>query len=271
MTDLYAVIGNPIQHSKSPLIHQAFARATGQDLRYERILGQDFRRDVEAFFAAGGRGMNVTVPFKGEAWALADLRGAEADRAAAVNTLTHLSDGRLRGDNTDGVGLVRDLKVNHGFNLRGARLLLLGAGGAARGVMPALLAEQPQILVIANRTAARALDLAAAFGDPVRGCALEALGGEGFDLILNATSAGIQGEVPPLPNDCLTPQGWVYDLFYSQEPTAFVRWGQARGAGRALDGMGMLVEQAAEAFALWRGVRPETAPVIQALRSGSLS
>ncbi len=271
MTDRYAVIGNPIGHSLSPRIHQAFARQTGEPVEYGRILGDPdhFEEDVRRFFAEGGKGLNVTVPFKERAWKLADRLAERAQRARAVNTLALEADGSLLGENTDGVGLVRDLAVNHGFRFAGKRLLLLGAGGATRGVVWPLLEQRPAGLVIANRTAARAEVLAQEIreqGGVVQGCGLEALAGRRFDLIVNGTAAGLKGEIPAIPADCLTPGGWVYDMMYSTEPTAFVRWGQAHGAGKALDGLGMLVEQAAESFRIWRGVRPETAAVIGMLR-----
>jgi shikimate dehydrogenase len=268
MTDRYAVIGNPIGHSKSPLIHAAFAEQTGQDIDYGRILGEDFEQDVRRFMAEGGRGLNVTVPFKEQAWALADERSAAAELAGAVNTLIRLADGRLRGDNTDGTGLVRDLTVNHGLELSGKRILLLGAGGASRGVLRPLLEQRPAHLRIANRTAAKAQDLAALVADlgPVAGCGLNGLGDEAFDLIINGTAAGLGGQVPDISDTCLAAGGVTYDMMYATEATAFVRWGQAHGATLALDGLGMLVEQAAESFRLWRGVRPETAQVIERLR-----
>lgn len=271
MADKYAVIGDPIVHSKSPLIHAKFARRTRHAMTYEHILGNpdDFAGDVHRFFAAGGRGMNVTLPFKEQAWGMVDERGPEAERGKAVNTLTLLPDGRLRGDNTDGIGLVRDLSGNHGFDFGGKRVLLLGAGGASRGVLFPLLEAGPAALVIANRTVSRALDLAAAAAaDQVSGCGLEGLSGPGFDLIINATSAGFDGGVPAIPRDCLAVGGWAYDMFYGDTPTPFLRWGRERGAARALDGLGMLVEQAAESFFLWRGVRPSTASVIARLRGG---
>ena len=270
MTDKYAVIGNPIAHSKSPDIHQAFAAQTGERLEYDRILGNpdDFAGDVRRFFTAGGRGLNVTVPFKEKAWELADELSNRARVAGAVNTLIILDDGRLRGDNTDGVGLVRDLGCNHRFNFDGARILLLGAGGASRGVIKPLLDEGPARLTIANRTADNAVALADELSDfgPLDGCGLGALAGRIFDLIINGTAAGLSGQVPTIPDDCLAPGGWTYDMMYSAEPTAFVRWGQAHGATKALDGLGMLVEQAAESFWLWRGRRPDTEPVIRMLR-----
>lgn len=271
MPDQYAVIGNPIEHSKSPLIHAAFARQTGQDLEYGRIAGNlsDFAGDVRHFFARSGQGLNVTLPFKEQAWALADERSPRAALAGAVNTLIRLADGRLRGDNTDGVGLVRDLRDNHGFRFPGARVLLLGAGGAARGVLLPLLSTGIARLLIANRTADRASELAALaapFG-PVAGIGLTALADgaradDAFDLILNATSAGLSDAVLSLPAGCLAREGWTYDLLYDASPTAFQRWGQTLGAAQALDGLGMLVEQAAESFWLWRGVRPETRTLI---------
>lgn len=271
MTDRYAVVGNPIAHSKSPRIHALFAAQTGQDLHYEALLApiEGFGEVVSRFRAEGGRGLNVTVPFKQEAWRLADERGRLAERAGAVNTLSFLADGRVRGDNTDGLGLVRDLVTNHGLRLAGLHVLLLGAGGAVRGVLEPLLEQGPAELYIANRTADKAVSLARDFADlgPVQGGGLEALSGRRFELIINGTAAGLQGEVPPIPDDCLAANGWCYDMVYGTEPTAFVRWGRSRGAGQALDGLGMLVEQAAESFCIWRGVRPETAPVIEALRA----
>jgi shikimate dehydrogenase len=271
MTDRYAVIGNPIKHSKSPLIHQAFAAQTGESLTYERLLGHldGFAADVRAFFAAGGRGLNVTTPFKEQAWALVDERSPRAESAGAVNTLIPLADGRLRGDNTDGAGLVRDLSLNHGCLLAGCRILLLGAGGASKGVVRPLLECGPERLVIANRTAAKARQLAAALQPlgPVLGCGLDELEGDQFDLIINGTAAGLQGEVPPLPDGILAGGGWTYDMMYASEPTAFVRWGQTQRAVAALDGLGMLVEQAAESFLVWRGVRPPSAQVLRELRA----
>ncbi len=268
MSDRYAVIGNPIEHSRSPEIHALFARQTGQDMEYGRILGSldDFAGEVRRFFSTGGRGLNVTVPFKEQAFELADETSERARRASAVNTLT-MRDGRLLGENTDGIGLVRDLGCNHRFAFAGSRILLLGAGGASRGVLFPLLGEDPAELVIANRTASKAEALAASAGDErVSGCGFEALAGRHFDLIVNGTAAGLSGTVPAIPDDCLAEGGWTYDMMYGRAPTAFVRWGQAHGAARALDGLGMLVEQAAEAFWLWRGVMPDTGPVIDALR-----
>lgn len=273
MSRRYAVIGNPIEHSRSPEIHQAFARETEQEITYERLLGEPegFEQQVREFFGAGGGGLNVTVPFKERAHALADELSPRAKSAGAVNTLIPLPDGRLRGDNTDGVGLVRDLVQNHGCLLPGSRVLALGAGGAARGVLLPLLESAPDSLVIANRTAGKAEALAALHdGGPVtvEGIGLDELEGREFDLLINATAAGLSGQVPDLPTGLIAPGGWCYDMMYGREPTAFVRWAQAQGAARAIDGLGMLVEQAAESFYLWRGVRPQTAPVINAMRAG---
>jgi len=269
VTDHYAVIGNPIAHSKSPTIHAAFARQTGQHMEYRRILGSanTFTDDVRRFVAEGGRGLNVTLPFKEQAWRLLADCSPRAEAAGAVNTLMVLDGGLLHGDNTDGVGLVRDLTANQGFQFTGKRVLLLGAGGAARGVLGPLLDRGPAELRIANRTASSATALASAVDDErVTGHGLERLAGRRFDLIVNATSIGLAGGVPPLPNDCLADGGWGYDMFYTNEPTPFCRWATAHGAAHASDGLGMLVEQAAESFALWRGVHPDTAPVIALLR-----
>lgn len=272
MTDRYAVMGNPVAHSKSPRIHTLFAEQTGQDLQYTAILVKagEFPRRVAEFQAGGGRGLNVTVPFKEEAWALSARHSDRAKRAGAVNTLILDADGGYFGDNTDGAGLVRDLKYNHGCTLTGRRILLVGAGGAARGVLEPVLAERPALLVIANRTAGRAVELARNFCDlgRIEGCGLDALQGQSFDVLVNATAAGLSGQVPDLPASVVTPESWCYDMMYGDEPTAFVRWSDTHGAARAIDGLGMLVEQAAESFYLWRRIRPDTAAVITALRSG---
>lgn len=268
--DKYAVIGNPIEHSKSPQIHAAFAQQTGEAVEYTRLLGKldDFEGDVRRFLADGGQGLNVTVPFKEQAWRLADELSDRAHTAGAVNTLIRLDQNRLRGDNTDGVGLVRDLSANHGFHLKGKRLLILGAGGAVRGVLRPLLEQQPSRLIIANRTAAKAYSLASALSEfgRIAGCGLDELEGMSFDLIVNGTAAGLDGQVPEIPDSVLAPDGWCYDMFYSEQTTAFQRWGQEHRAACSLDGLGMLVEQAAESFRLWRGIRPETESVIRMLR-----
>ncbi len=268
--DRYAVFGNPVAHSKSPRIHRLFAAQTGQDIVYDALLVplHGFASAVAEFQSLGGRGANVTVPFKQEAWALADERSPRAQRAGAVNTLLLRDDGSRYGDTTDGVGLVRDLCSNHGWALHDRRVLLLGAGGAARGVLEPLLAERPQLLVIANRTPAKAQDLAHSFAElgAVLASSFDALTGASFDVIINATAAGLHGTVPPLPAGVIAPRGCTYDMMYGDAPTDFVRWARQHGAAQAYDGLGMLVEQAAEAFYLWRGVRPETAPVIAQLR-----
>ena len=270
MPDRYGVMGHPIAHSKSPRIHTAFARQTGQDIEYRAIEVQpgSFAQAVAAFRAQDGRGLNVTLPFKEEAFTLALDRSERAERARAANTLGFSADGRIWGDNTDGIGLVRDLTLNLGLPLAGRRVLLLGAGGAARGVVGPLLAEGLAGLVIANRTVARGEALARDFQDagPVSACGFEALAGRRFDLLINATSASLQGEVPPIPEDVLAPGAWCYDMMYADAPTAFVRWGLTNRAAGTSDGLGMLVEQAAESFFLWRGIRPDTAPVIAGLR-----
>lgn len=269
MVDRYAVIGNPIEHSKSPTIHAMFAAQTGQAMEYGRILGdrQNFPAEVEQFRAVGGCGLNVTVPFKEQAFSLAGELTARARSAGAVNTLWWDSE-RIYGDNTDGAGLVRDLGCNHRFDFAGARVLLLGAGGAARGVLLPLLEQRPRSLLIANRTADKARQLAAAVAahGSVEGCGYAELAERQFDLIINATAAGLSGQLPPIPDDCLEKGGWVYDMMYGDQPTGFVLWGRQRNAGKALDGLGMLVEQAAESFSLWRKVMPDTEAVIEALR-----
>ena len=266
--DRYGVFGNPIAHSKSPLIHRMFAEQTGQALTYEALLAplEDFAGFARAFFQEG-QGGNVTVPFKEEAFRLAAILTDRARRAGAVNTLKKLDDGRLLGDNTDGAGLVRDLIHNAGFALRGKRILILGAGGAVRGILEPFLAERPAELLIANRTPAKAEALAEAFAElgPLRACGFD-YAGEPFDLIVNGTAASLAGEVPPIAAHLVRPgQTLCYDMMYGAQPTAFNRWAAEQGA-LTRDGLGMLVEQAAEAFFLWRGVRPEAEPVLQALR-----
>jgi shikimate dehydrogenase len=268
--DIYAVLGNPIAHSKSPRIHALFARQTGQDMVYSAILVErnGLADALDAFQAGGGKGLNITLPFKKEAWELMDERSARAEQARAVNTVSFREDGRRLGDNTDGIGLVRDLRNNLGIVLRGKRLLVLGAGGAVRGVLGPLIEEEPFQITIANRTPWRAVDLAGEYGKigPVTGCGYDALTDQRFDILVNGTSASLSGEVPPLPDGLIAPGGHCYDMMYDEHLTPFLRWSAARGASMAADGLGMLVEQAAESFFLWRGVRPDTAPVIRALR-----
>lgn len=266
--DRYAVFGNPIGHSKSPQIHRLFAQQTGQAFSYEPLLAplEDFAGAARAFFA-DGKGANVTVPFKEDAFRLADELTPRARRAGAVNTLMKLEDGALLGDNTDGAGLVRDLQ-QAGLKLAGLRILLLGAGGAVRGVLEPLLAERPAALVIANRSEDKAEQLVGEFGElgPLSACAFAALQGP-FDLIVNGTSASLAGELPPLPAGLIQPgRGFCYDMMYGREATPFCHWAQQQGTARTRDGLGMLVEQAAESFQLWRGVRPDTASVLAELR-----
>jgi shikimate dehydrogenase len=270
MTDHYAVMGNPIAHSKSPRIHTLFAEQTGELLDYRAILVEPdgFADAVADFMASGGKGLNITVPFKEQAWSLATTRTPRAERAGAVNTLSLEPGGELLGDNTDGAGLVRDLLYNQDATLRGRRILLLGAGGAARGVLEPLLAEQPALLVIANRTSSKAVELARLFCDlgHTEGCGLDDVAGQHFDVIINATAASLSGEVPAIAADTVTADSWCYDMMYGDRPTAFMEWARARGATHVMDGLGMLVEQAAESFYIWRKVRPDTAPVIAKLR-----
>lgn len=269
-TRKFAVFGNPIKHSKSPIIHAAFAGQFGHCIEYRavRVEINDFERSARGFFAGGGAGLNVTVPFKPEAAALADRLSDRARRAGAANTLHPAADGAILGDNTDGLGLVRDMVVNLGWAVQGARVLVLGAGGAARGVLEPLLLEGPHSLFIANRTGPKAEALAAAFGElgSVAGGGLDALEGRAFDLVINATSAGLAGEVPPLPPAMLTERSCCYDMVYGPEPTAFMRWAAQHAAWAVSDGLGMLVEQAAESYYRWHQARPETGPVIRQVR-----
>jgi shikimate dehydrogenase len=273
MTDRYAVVGNPVAHSKSPLIHTEFARQTGQDIEYGRLLAplDGFRATVAQFHASGGKGLNVTLPFKLEAFELAQRRSERALDAAAVNTLMFEAEG-IFGDNTDGVGLVRDLETNLGLAIAGKRLLLMGAGGAAQGVMGPLLAARPAALVVGNRTLDKAQRLVARFrarlpnGD-VRASSYSGLAGEQFDLSINATSASLRDTVPELPPGVFAAGSAAYDMMYGKGLTPFLELAQRQGAARLADGLGMLVEQAAESFFVWRGVRPLTVPVIAMLES----
>lgn len=270
--DQYAVVGHPVGHSLSPFIHSLFARQTGQALSYRLmdVEPEHFNARVREFFAAGGRGVNITVPHKGRALALADELTERASRAGAVNTLAVRDDGTVLGDNTDGVGLTQDLVVNLDLTLRQRSILLLGAGGAARGVIAPLLALAPRRIVIANRTAERAAALAAMFAElgPIEGCGFGELEPTAFDVIVNATSAGLSGELPPVPAAAVGPDTFCYDMAYGRADTPFVCWARELGCRDAVPGWGMLVEQAAESFRLWRGVRPLTAPVLKALAGG---
>ena len=270
MPDRYAVMGHPIAHSKSPFIHRRFAAQTGEPVDYATLHVEPghFRAAVERFRAEGGHGLNVTIPFKEEAFALADRRSERADRAGAVNTLWFDGTG-ICGDNTDGIGLVRDLTRNLAIDIEARSVLLLGAGGAARGVIGPLLDGLPRRLVIANRTMPRAVELAKRFSEQgaVSAVALDALARESFDIVVNATAASLAGDLPPVPPGTLRAGGVAYDTAYAAQPTPFVRWGAGEGASVATDGLGMLVEQAAEAFRIWRGIEPRTGPVIAALRT----
>jgi shikimate dehydrogenase len=267
--DRYAVIGSPISHTKSPLIHGLFAQATAQELEYSAIEGplDGFADAVRAFRAAGGRGMNVTAPFKLQAFELADTRTERAQLAGAVNALKFEADGRISADNFDGIGLVNDIQRNLGVALAGKRVLLLGAGGATRGALLPFLMQQPSELVIANRTVSKATDLAAqlAAHGPVRGCGYADLLNQRFDVIVNATSASLKAELPPVPASVFETATLAYELVYGKGLTPFLRLASNVGVPGLADGVGMLVEQAAEAFVWWRGVRPDTRAVIDRL------
>jgi shikimate dehydrogenase len=273
MTDRYAVVGNPVAHSLSPEIHASFARQTGQDIEYARLLAplEEFTVTVLRFRELGGRGVNVTVPFKHEAWTLADLRTPDAEGARAVNTLA-FRDGKIVGHNTDGIGMLTDIETNLGFPVRDKRVLLMGAGGATYGVTQPLLKAKPSRLVVANRTFDKAEALVAHFkqvAEPEQ-IAMSAqsyadLGGDQFDLVINATSAGLSDTMPPLPAGLFATSGLAYDMVYAKT-TPFMRFAQTEGA-RTADGIGMLVEQAAAAFFFWRGVRPQTQSVIAELKN----
>jgi shikimate dehydrogenase len=269
MADAYGLFGYPVHHSWSPFIHGMFARQTGQDMVYRlyETPPDRFRNDVLQFFSGGGRGINVTLPHKRAAADLVNELTPRAQLADAVNTVVR-RDERLVGDNTDGTGLLADLTSNLGLAWNAPRILVLGAGGAARGVLEPLLSLQPRLLVIANRTAERAVALAAEFEElgPVSGCAFAKLEHHRFDLIINATSASLRGDVPLIPIGVVDAMTVCYDMAYGVGDTPFVAWAKRLGADRAEQGWGMLVEQAAEAFELWRGVRPDTAPVLEALR-----
>jgi shikimate dehydrogenase len=272
MTDRYLVLGHPIAHSQSPRIHTLFAQQTGQDMTYEALdvapgtLPDELERVI---IHEGVVGMNVTVPYKTEAFKLCDMVSPRARRARAVNTLLFNVDS-LRGDNTDGVGLMRDLK-NLGFEVEEKRILILGAGGAVRGILEPILRTTIDGLCIANRTVEKAEALVKEFVDlattSVEALSFEALADQQpFDAVINATSASLSGDLPPLPEGLLAEDAWAYDLMYAAQPTPFMQWASAHGA-RVADGLGMLVEQAAESFSIWRGIRPQTAPVIEAIRA----
>lgn len=265
MTDRYGVIGHPISHSKSPVIHAVFAKQTGEDISYEAIdiAPADLRSRVRKLIKKGYRGFNVTVPHKEAMAKLADAVVGQATRAGAVNTVTILEDGSMAGDNTDGIGLVRDLTENLSVPIEGRLALILGAGGATRGIVPALLDAGLAQLTIANRGVERAEALAERFADDgeVTASAFDELPSQPYDLVINATSAGLNGEVPPFPASIIGPDTVCYDLSYAMTDTPFIAWAREQGCRKPHQGWGMLVEQAAESFRIWRGVRPDTAPV----------
>jgi len=269
--DLYAVVGNPVAHSLSPRIHLAFARQTQQQISYEAIelAIDDFPAQIEKLQQQGLKGANITVPFKQQAWEICSQRSPRAEQAGAVNTLSFNDNGEISGENTDGTGLTRDLQDNHDILIQHKKILILGAGGAVRGVLAPLLALEPECVVIANRTLGKAEKLAADFSSvgQISTCGYDDLGADKFDLVINATAAGLSDQVPPLSKKVIGSNTICYDLMYRLDgPTAFVAWARSRGAASAIDGLGMLVEQAAESFYIWRGVRVNTNAVINNLR-----
>lgn len=269
--DQYAVFGHPIDHSKSPDIHQQFAAQTQQNIKYSRqdVDASQFVAATRDFFDKGGHGLNCTVPLKQLAFEFADTLTQRACYSKAVNTLTRQADSSIMGDNTDGIGLVTDLLGNHQIKLNSLNILLLGAGGASRGILGPILQQHPKKLVIANRSVGKALNLATEFTElgNISGCGYQDLPRQSFDIILNATSASLSGTMLPLPETLLVENGICYDLAYGSKPTAFVYWGQQHGAAKSLDGLGMLIEQAAEAFYIWRGVHPQTQALISAFNA----
>ncbi len=270
--DQYAVVGNPIAHSKSPQIHNIFAGQSSQQMEYTAMLSSEesFDQDLKDFFSSNGKGLNVTVPFKLRAFDFADQLSERAQQAGAVNTLI-LSEEGVRGDNTDGIGLVNDLKNNQSLVLKAKRILIIGAGGASRGVIAPLFLEQPESITIVNRTVSKAQGLSDTFSDlgNITALGFESLvEQEPYDLIINASSAGLSGEAPAIPDSLSLSSTFCYDMVYSKDDTPFVAWAKQRGCQGACDGLGMLVEQAAESFYLWRGERPNTAPVLKELREG---
>ncbi len=267
MTDRYGVMGYPISHSRSPVIHRLFAMQTDQEMQYEllQVTPEKLETAVRQFQRTGGKGLNVTVPHKSEVAKLVDVISERASNAGAVNTLT-FSDGKIYGENTDGIGLLRDLVVNHGMTLEGTNILILGAGGATRGIVGPLLEMQPASVRIANRTVGRAQALAEHFSEsgPVSACPFNAVPvSSAYDLIINATSASLHGDTPPYPGAAISATSFCYDLSYGLKPTPFSAWAREQGAVKSVMGWGMLVEQAAESFHIWRGVRPDTAPVLK--------
>lgn len=275
MSDRYAVIGHPVSHSRSPFIHSEFARQTGQDIEYDAIdvAPGTFAEAVKQFQDDGGKGLNITVPYKQEAWQLVNERSHRAELAGAVNTIRINDDGSLYGDNTDGIGLLRDLTLNLDMTLHQKHILVLGAGGAVRGVLVPLLEQGPKQLTLANRTVEKAVELATTFGTiaPMQACGFDDLADQTFDIIINGTAASLGGEIPPVPVEVCQGCDLVYDMMYAKEPTPFMSWARQHGAVKSSDGLGMLVEQAAESFSVWRGMLPQTGPVISAVRQALLT
>lgn len=269
MTDRYAVIGNPVSHSQSPLIHKEFAKATGQDIDYDLLFAEldKFDEVVARFVQSGGKGLNVTLPFKSNAFKLATELTGRAQAAGVVNTLA-FRDGKVFGDNTDGVGLVSDIVHNLDFAIEGSNILILGAGGAVRGVLEPILREKPASVTVANRTVIKAESVAHYFSQwgPVKATGYEALAGKQFDIIINGTSTSLNNELPPLPDGVFSTRSLAYDMVYSKGLTPFLQRAQSESAGMLADGLGMLVEQAAESFNIWRGIQPDTRQVTNLLR-----
>ena len=272
MTDLYAVFGNPIAHSKSPDIHQAFAEQTQQNMQYNKQLVEidAFTESCDEFFAGSGKGLNITVPFKLEAYEYADSLSKRARQAGAVNTLIKQDDGSILGDNTDGKGIIQDITVNKQWAIKGKTVIVLGAGGAVRGILGPLLAEQPNKVFVANRTLEKAQQLATAFSREgnIEGLGFDQLPHHPTDLIINGTSASLAGDMPPVPEAIIGEQSHCYDMMYAKDPTVFMQWAGRLGCHNLTDGLGMLVEQAAESFFLWRSKQPKTHDLIEHLRRG---
>lgn len=274
-SEKFAVFGHPISHSKSPVIHQQFAKQFGLDIQYDAVdvATGEFENTVNEFARAGGKGLNITVPYKLEAWLLADTRSERAELAGAVNTLMFETDnnGELKifGDNTDGIGLVTDIRNNYQVEIKNKKVLVLGAGGAVRGVLAPLLDCQPQVLVLANRTVSKAEALLEIFSHKgnIKTTGFNDLAGQQFDLVINGTAASLKGEVPPLPETIFTKNALAYDMMYGAKPTPFMAWAKNHSAAKQVDGLGMLVEQAGESFYIWLGKRPDTGPVISRLRA----
>jgi len=266
--DQYLVYGNPIEQSRSPDIHQIFANESHQNINYQKqLVGlDDFSTTVSQFISQGGKGANVTAPFKEQALKLANILTERASLAGAVNTLT-FKGGKIYGDNTDGEGLVQDLLM-HGVTLKQSKILILGAGGAVRGVLLPILAQNPIAITIGNRTLSKAKALCQYFNDErLRACSFDETTGQEFDLIINATSASLSGDLPPIPASIITNEVVCYDMVYGKNETPFLQWARAQGAMQVIDGLGMLVGQAAVSFAIWRGVTPDVKPVIAKLRA----